>query len=261
MSNTAPDTQSETPEVVDIQTRKTTTVTESTTATPKKATGTTPAASNRQRATELRELLRTYSDYPQFKEKVDQLDAILKNIDADSENVYLTTVHASQLASIDTALHSMGEEVAKIPAIETKLNKVNGEVTLLRHDHNELFDRVNDATRIPAWHFVVATLLGLLAGVIAWFTMLGRNTLADGTVVDIPQIWIVAFLVGIALFALVLGILSMFRSRKSKEVEPERSAPAVPVNHQSIEPIPVAPATDTAPTKVLETEGANSGTR
>lgn len=300
MSTTTPDTTSETtapasPATVAEQTKKTTTVSEESTTTtgPAKAgspsnkprgarsasttptTASTPPAKSpsdktpqpsaaevhRQRVAELQGIIRQFSDYPQFKDKVNQIHEVLKNIDADADNPYLTPVHASQLESIDAALLSMGTEVAKIPALETKINRVDGEVTLLRHDHNELHDRFEDATRIPGGHFFIAAAVGLIAGVVAWFTMLGRNTLADGTVVDIPQIWIVAILVGLALFALTLGILSMFRSRKSKETQEVRAVPAVPVNHQPIEPVPVAPATQTAPTKVLVTEGAHSGAR
>lgn len=155
----------------------------------------------------------------------------------------------------------------ELEALTGRVGAAEGEITLLRHDHNELHERFNVFAQlrdaVPWGRIVIALVVGVAVAWWTYFFVLGQHTLQDGTVVNLPIVWFVTILVGLGVFGIVLGILHWIRSRNQQEVQQPQNVQVVrtvPIN-----PNPVvntsAPAADTAPTRVMTTQGAESGAR
>lgn len=177
------------------------------------------------------------------------------------------------LEDLDAKVQKIREDVTALQADVTSLNvrTSNNENNIERIDasHNRLTHRVFNLENIQEKAPWVALLVGAIAGVIAyfmWFNLVPWKSvieLPDGS--EIPVTYDAlhfggSWLVAIAAGALVAGLIIAYtRKRSASYRDDDVEQTRVYTNHPS--PTPRRIADDDAPTKVLVTEGAPSGTR
>lgn len=228
------------------------------------------------------QLSRTVAELRQLEARYEHLSRELADIKS-SDNPIIAQGNLADLESINNRLEafeglpdkvrSLREDVSELQAtvighgarltnVEEEVVKTNGNLSRLTH---RVFTLENIQDKAP-W---AALLIGIVAGVIAyfmWFNLVPWKSvieLKDGT--EIPVTYDAlhfggSWLAAIAAAALVTGlIIAYFRkrpaSRRDDDVTPTQVYTATPL------PTPQRIAEDDAPTKVLVTEGAQSGTR
>lgn len=157
----------QTPKKTDVKTTKTTTVSTSTTADsePAQAQPKLTMKLLNERLVELQQSISQRPGNPDLQTKVDQIDAILKSVSADEGNEYLTTLHERKLEGVERALNALGEEVARIDAIERNVTQIGGK-------QNRLVGRVRTLEvqykpfKFPFWTLFVGIPLGIVAGLV-----------------------------------------------------------------------------------------------
>lgn len=123
---------------------------------------------------------------------------------------------------------------------------------------------VEEVSKFPKGKLVAALVAGVVAAIIWWaIPFSGSFQLPDGT--DVPLLYtyadgpLGAGLFGVFVFAGLLGLLMLFKSRQTSESTEQRQGIAPP---QQAETRKLQAADNTAPTKVLPTAvGASSSTR
>lgn len=225
---------------------------------------------------------RTVAELKQLKARFEHLTRELADIKS-SDNPIIAQGNLADLESINNRLEAfeelpdkvrkLREDVSELQAtvighgaritnVEEEVVKTNGSLGRLTH---RVFNLENIQEKAP-W---AALLIGIVAGVIAyfmWFNLVPWKSvieLADGT--EIPVTYDAlhfggSWLVAIATGALIAGLIIAYFRKRPATYRDDDVAP-VQANTANPSPAPRRIAEDDAPTKVLVTEGAQSGTR
>lgn len=162
---------------------------------------------------------------------------------------------------------TLQELEGRVSTLEGESARHGMSIMMLEEGQSSLDGRVqwfeNERDTIPWGRIGISAAIGVIAGIWSYFFILGSYTLPDGVVVNQLHVLLFAILTGIGSFGVAVGILHIFRKRNQQNTHRLNGAtyvaPPVPINPNPVQSS--ATAAETAPTKVMETQGANSGTR
>lgn len=205
----------------------------------------------------------------------------MKRLDARLSDLFgqLASADADLQNQIDDLRTEVAGHATRLTAAEGRLDDHDADIAEVRGAHSRLTHRVFNLEslrdHIPWGRIVIGGIIGVVAFLV-WNAIEFRQVvnLPDGSTVTVTYwaetVW-AAILAGLAAFGLVLGISLLFARRSraqgqnQHQTQAAHHAPPVP------DPAPAAPAPivvnasqqapNTAPTRVLPTQGAGIGTR
>lgn len=228
---------------------------------------------------ELRESIKDRPASPSLTKKFEQLDAILKGVGSDEGNEYLVTLHERKLAGVAQALESLGNEIARIDALERNQ-------TSLGERQNRIVGRLRtQEVQSRSYEFPILSLIvGLAVGVVTALLYWGHDWRSPIPGVNNPEtglpetysdfrndalytyLWgAIAFVAVVVIWVVITALIHRYNVRKDK-AEGQRTvtqdpdyfvaeqAPAIPRPDEAVTvQYPVAPA---APTEPVQAQGA-----